>query len=309
MDIALTRRDPIELGRAAWARWKDPFWLALTVVGILAIPWIVWSNRDLHTIIGFDAFATWDLNFKNLYGIQYMDLGAFRYSPAYAQAFFWAHLLPWELFAALFIGASLFILWRWAGRWTIALIALPPVALELYHGNIHLFMAAAMVVGFRYPSAWAFPFLAKVTPGIAVLWFAGARQWRNLAIALGTTAAIAAVSLVIAPQQWIEFAKVNAAAFAYFDPPRPYPIPVSFLIRAPLAAAIALWGGWTGRRWTVPVAATIALPIIWVHGLSMLVAIIALAREDAKAKARARLGAYADKAIAAPSMPTSTPAP
>ncbi len=204
MDIALTSRDPVELVRAAWDRWKDPIWLALTVVGILAIPWIVWSNQDLHTLIGFDAFATWDLNFKNLYGIQYMDLGAFRYSPAYAQAFFWAHLLPWELFAALFIGASFFILWRWAGRWTIALIALPPVALELYHGNIHLFMAAAMVVGFRYPSAWAFPLLAKVTPGIAVLWFAGARQWRNLAIALGTTAAIAAVSFVIAPQQWIE---------------------------------------------------------------------------------------------------------
>ena len=217
MDIAITRRDPGELVRAAWARWKDPIWLGLTVIGLLAVPFIVWYNRDLQTILGFDAFATWSLNFKDLYGIQYMDLGAFRYSPAYAQAFFWAHLIPWELFAALFIGASFFILWRWAGRWTFALIALPPVALELYHGNIHLFMAAAMVVGFRYPSAWAFPLLAKVTPGIAVLWFAGARQWRNLAIALGTTAAITAVSFVIAPQQWIEFAKVNAAAFASFD--------------------------------------------------------------------------------------------
>ena len=285
MDSALARSDPTELVRRLWVRWRDPIWLAMTVVGIMAIPWIIWSNRDLKTLLGFDAYATWALNFNNLYGIPYMDLAAFRYSPAYAQAFFWAHALPWELFAAMFIGASAFILWRWAGRWALALLALPPVALELYHGNIHLFMAAAMVVGFRYPAAWAFPLLSKVTPGIAVLWFAGARQWRNLAIALGTTAAIAAISFVIAPQQWFEFARVNAAAFISFDPPRPYPIPISFLIRAPLAAAIALWGGWTNRRWTVPVAATIALPIIWVHGLSMLLAIIPLAREDAKDRA------------------------
>ena len=305
MDSALARRDPTELVRRLWVRWRDPIWLGMTAVGIMAIPWIIWSNRDLKTLLGFDAYATWALNFNNLYGIPYMDLAAFRYSPAYAQAFFWAHALPWELFAAMFIGASAFILWRWAGRWAIALLALPPVALELYHGNIHLFMAAAMVVGFRYPAAWAFPLLSKVTPGIAVLWFAGARQWRNLAIALGTTAAIAAVSFVIAPQQWFEFARVNAAAFISFDPPRPYPIPISFVIRAPLAAAIALWGGWTNRRWTVPVAATIALPIIWVHGLSMLLAIIPLAREDAKHRAAAE---QSRGNVLATTTPASSPA-
>ena len=304
MDSALARSDPTELVRRLWVRWRDPIWLAMTIVGIMAIPWIIWSNRDLKTLLGFDAYATWALNFNNLYGIPYMDLAAFRYSPAYAQAFFWAHALPWELFAAMFIGASAFILWRWAGRWVLALLALPPVALELYHGNIHLFMAAAMVVGFRYPAAWAFPLLSKVTPGIAVLWFAGARQWRNLAIALGTTAAIAAISFVIAPQQWFEFARVNAAAFISFDPPRPYPIPISFVIRAPIAAAIALWGGWTNRRWAVPVAATIALPIIWVHGLSMLLAIIPLAREDAKVRA----GERARGNVPATTTPASSPA-
>lgn len=288
MDTTLMRRDPYGLARLAWMRWRDPVWLALTVVGILAIPWIIWSNRQLDTIVGFDAYAYWALDFDDLYGIAYMDLGAFRYSPAFAQAFAWSRLLPWELFAALIIGASLFILWRWAGRWTLALIALPPVALELYHGNIHLLMAAAMVVGFRYPAAWAFPLLAKVTPGIAVLWFAGARQWRNLAIALGVTAALAAVSFLIAPRQWLEFAEVNAAAFISFDPPRPYPIPVSFVIRAPLAAAIALWGGWTNRRWTVPVAATIALPIIWIHGLAMLVALFPICHENATTVRRRR---------------------
>ena len=46
------------------------------------------------------------------------------------------------------------------------LLALPPVALELYHGNIHLWIAAAIVLGFRYPWTWAFVLLTKVTPGV-----------------------------------------------------------------------------------------------------------------------------------------------
>ena len=33
------------------------------------------------------------------------------------------------------------------GRWALVLLALPPVALELYHGNVHLLIAAAVVLG------------------------------------------------------------------------------------------------------------------------------------------------------------------
>ena len=39
-------------------------------------------------------------------------------------------------------------------------------------------------------------------------------------------------------------------------------------------------GARTDRRWLVPVASTIALPIIWWHGLAMLVAAYALWRLD-----------------------------
>ncbi len=46
-------------------------------------------------------------------------------------------------------------------------------------------MAAAIALGFRYPATWAFVLLAKVTPGIGLLWFLVRREWRNLAIALG----------------------------------------------------------------------------------------------------------------------------
>jgi hypothetical protein len=230
------------------------------------------------TILGFDAYATWAIDFSDLYGVAYMDLAAFRWSPAYAHAFGWAGFLPWELFAALWIGAAFAILAVWGKRWTLALIAFPPVALELYHGNIHLFMAAAIVVGFRYPASWAFLFLSKVTPGIAVLWFLGRRDYRSFAIAIGATVLLAGISFVLAPNLWFDFARVSYEGFTSFVPPpdRPYPIPIPFLVRAPIAAVLALWGGWTNRRWTVPVAAVIALPIIWIHGLAMLVALIPL---------------------------------
>ena len=82
------------------------------------------------------------------------------------------------------------------------LLALPPVALELYHGNVHLWIAAAIVLGFRYPWTWAFVLLTKVTPGLGLVWFAARREWRSLAIALGVTAAIVAVSLVLDRQLW-----------------------------------------------------------------------------------------------------------
>ena len=58
-----------------------------------------------------------------------------------------------------------------------------------------------------------------------------------------------------------------------------------FLVTAPLAVvalimAIVLvtWGARTDRRWTVVVAATLALPTLWFHGLAMLVGVVAIQR-------------------------------
>ena len=264
---------------ALWTRWRLPILIGMSAVGIVAVPYIVWVNRAKETFLGFDAYSYWSLDFDNLYGIPYMDLGSFRYTPAFAQAFFWLGFLPWELYLGLVIGAILGILVVWGRVWALALIALPPVALELYHGNIDLFMVAAMVVGLRYPVAWAFPLLSKVTPGIALFWFVGRRDWRSLGIAVGATAAIMAVSFVIAPHLWSDWVQVMRDSLS-FVPPRRYPIDVPFLIRAPIAAGLALWGGHTNRSWTIPVAAVLALPIVWVPGLAMLVALIPLWHRD-----------------------------
>jgi hypothetical protein len=51
-------------------------------------------------------------------------------------------------------------------------------------------------------------------------------------------------------------------------------------VRLPLAVAVVAWGALTDRRWTVPVAAFLALPVIWPSGFALLAAVPPLAIGD-----------------------------
>jgi hypothetical protein len=259
---------------------------ALTITGIVAVPYIFLINQA-KSLFGFDAYAYWSIDLGNLYGgalSNTSDLGAFRYTPAAGQLFAPFHFLPWELFLAIWTAAMVAALIWLAGRNWLLLLAFPPIALELYHGNIHLFMAVAIVAGFRYPIAWAFIVLTKVSPGVGALWFAFRGEWRKFAIAVGATLAIAAASFVIAPNLWREYTTTMIDNLAY-DPGHPYPVPIPVPIRMAMSAAIVWWGARTDRRWVVPVAVALSLPIIWFHGLAVLAACIPLWREDRRARA------------------------
>ncbi len=134
---------------------------------------------------GFDAFAYWAVDPSNPYQVPVGGLGAFTYTPVAARAFAPAGLLAWPTFlwlwSAILLGTAMWL----GGRRFLWVLAFPPVALELWHGNIHLLLAAMTVLGFRYPAFWAFGVFTKATPGIGLLWFLVRREWRNLAIALG----------------------------------------------------------------------------------------------------------------------------
>jgi hypothetical protein len=254
---------------------------ALIIVGLISLPYIVVINRAT-SMFGFDAYAYWSIDLNHLYGAatgNTSDLGAFRYTPAIGQLFAVFHAVPWELFYGLWFAAMIAALILLTGRTWLVLLAFPPVPLELYHGNIHLFMAVAIVLGFRYPALWAFIVLTKVSPGVGALWFAFRGEWRKFLIAVGATAAIAVVSFVVAPDLWRQYASTMIDNLDY-DPGHPYPIPIPLPIRMLMSAGIVWWGARTDRRWTVPVAATLSLPIIWFHGFALLVAAIPLWRED-----------------------------
>ncbi len=115
--------------------------------------------------------------------------------------------------------------------------------------------------------------LTKVTPGIGLAWFLVRREWRSLAVALGVTAFLAAVSFVINPEAWRSWITDSLGATAAGAPLNQLAIPVPLWVRVPLALVLVAWGGLTDRRWTVPVAATLALPILWPSGFAVLAAL------------------------------------
>jgi hypothetical protein len=234
---------------------------------------------------GYDAFSYWSIDFNDLYGRAMNSnfaLGAFRYAPPIAYLFGPLGALPWWLFLWLWVALMLAIITWLSGRWTLVVLALPPIALELYHGNVHLLMAAAIALGFRYPWTWSFVILTKVSPGIGVLWFAFRREWRSLAIALGVTAAISLATFVVAPGYWSEWI---ASIVSNLSEPQFYSVPPPAPLRLPLAVALLFWGARTDRPWTVAVAATLALPIIWPHGLTVALAAIPFLRRGDRAAA------------------------
>jgi len=204
---------------------------------------------------------------------------AYVYSPAFLQLVTPLTQLPWQAFmavwTALLIAAARFLT---GPRLLAAGLLFPFTVMEIAGGNVSLFLAVAIVVGFRWPAAWALVLLTKITPGIGLLWFAVRREWRHLAIALVATAAIAAVSFVMLPQQWRDWVDVvigNAGKGGTWAS-----VPVPLWIRLPIAAAIVVWGARTDRAWLVPVAAANSTPVLWFASFAILAAVPAVTRPE-----------------------------
>jgi hypothetical protein len=256
----------------------------LIVSGWLATAFCLVVVTYFGRSMGYDAFAYWSLDFADPWGRSMFNnftLGGFRYLPPIVFLFGPLGALPWWLFLwlwiALMVAAVIFL----GRRWALVMLALPPVALELYHGNVHLLMAVAIAIGFRHPWSWSFVVLTKLTPGVGLLWFALRREWRSLAIALGATVAAVGATLVVAPQYWqLWWASIMSNLNA---PDYGYSIPPPLFIRLPIAIVLVAWGALTDRPWTVPVGATIGLPLIWPHGLSVALAAVPFLRRDDQA--------------------------
>lgn len=129
--------------------------------------WIMLVIPAAGQSLGYDAYSYWFVDLAERYALaedSLYALGAFRYAPPVGMVFGLLAAFPWWLFLWLWMALSLgTALWLGGSR-AVLILALPPVALELYHGNVHLLMAAAIVLGFRHPWAWAFVLLTKITP-------------------------------------------------------------------------------------------------------------------------------------------------
>ena len=224
-----------------------------------------------------DAYAYWSTRSGDLYPAANVGvLGAYLYSPAFAQLISPLTALPWNLFLGIWTTINIAAYRILAGPRALLWLLFLPFALDIVTGNVHLLFALAIVVGFSYPAAWVLILLTKVTPGIGLVWFAVRREWRALAVALGATAAITAVSWVLAPAAWSEWLRSLAANQGGPESTPGWYLPVPLALRLVGAAVLVAWGGLTDRRWTVPVAVTMALPVVWLNGLAVLAAVIPL---------------------------------
>lgn len=250
------------------------------VAGLLFLVYLFVVVAPKAGTVGFDALSYWIYSIDDPYKIVHGTMGSFVYSPVAARLFQLDSLLPWWQFLWLWLAGLLAtVLWLGGRRWWLAVLAFPPVALELYHGNVHLLIAAAIALGFRYPATWAFVLLTKVTPGVGLLWFLVRREWRNLAIALGVTAALVAVSLVFDLRLWQDWIDKELLV-SLRQPPNQPQIPIPLLLRLPAAALLVIWGARTNRKWTVPLSAALAMPVLWIAAFSVLAALPALNRRE-----------------------------
>ena len=242
-------------------------WLAIVY---FAEPWGVTLLPS-----GMDARCYWVPNLADPYlHSNWTDQIAYPYSPAFLQILQPIRLLSWPAFmavwAAILIAAMVYITGPRLILLGLAFFGL----MEIWGGNIEMLVALAIVLGFRWPAAWSFVLLTKITPGVGLLWFAVRREWRSLAIAIGATAAVVAVSAVLQPDawgRWVQVLQANAGKGGTWAA-----VPVPFVVRLPFAVLLVVWGARMNHRWTVPVSSMLALPALWYGGLSIMLAALPL---------------------------------
>jgi len=289
----------------AFAGRQVPVAILLGVLA-LAVSWLgivyfaePWGATLLPS--GMDARCYWVPTLADPYlHSNWLDQIAYPYSPAFLQLLEPIRLLPWQAFMAVWAAILMAAMAYMTGPRLILLGLAFFGLMEIWGGNIELLVALAVVLGFRWPAAWSFVLLTKITPGVGLLWFAVRREWRSLAIAAAMTAAIAAVSYLSMPDAWhtwIQVLRDNVGKNGTWAA-----VPIPFIVRLPFAVALVVWGARANHRWTVPVSAMLALPALWYGGLSIMLATLPLvgARSSADlgrvvADGRAELATWAGR--------------
>ena len=249
--------------------------------------------RFMHDIYQGDAHLYWlSIRSAHLYDTALNNSipQGYLYSPAFVQVLWPLLSLPWEVFYGFWL-AILTVTLLWLARPWLSCLLFPPVFITfgigilliprhaLSAGNVATLMGLAVVASFRWPWTYAFLLLTKVTPGVGLLWFAVRREWRNLAIALGATAAVVLVSFSFSANLWWDWIKVIQNNSAYPEPSFAYHV-LPLVPRLIIASAITIVAARYNARWAMPIVAVLALPYIYDTSLIMLVGIAPLLRHD-----------------------------
>jgi hypothetical protein len=249
------RHGLVSLDRAALAR------LGLVALSCFMVPRALLNAALTAPPDATYAYWTFRLG-PDLYNQAAFTVASHEYPPIFAQFIAPFTNLPWAEFDLLWLTAQLALLLVLVGpRWLGVVLLLVPVQIALGSGNLTFVFIAVAVIGARYPAVWAIPMLTKITPGVGLLWFVVRREWRNLAVALGVTGALAALSIATIPDEWaawLTWLRANAGVQAVGNA-----MPVPLWIRLPAAALVVAWGAWKNQPWVLAVPLWIGQPTAW----------------------------------------------
>jgi glycosyl transferase family 87 len=208
---------------------------------------------------------------------------AYFYPPPLAQILApLTRLVDERVFTTAWTVLLLGCLWWLGGRRplvAIALVAFVPVAVELWYRNVHLVLAALIVLGLRR-APWLFAVAAaiKVAPILGVLYLAVRGRWRDAFVASAVGGAILLVSVLVSPDVWRSFIDTVLVTGPSMGASL---VPVPFPVRALIGVVLAVVAGRIPPRWGEPLlvlAIVVANPTLWATVFSMLVAIVPLLR-------------------------------
>jgi hypothetical protein len=251
-------------------RYRRPLRDGLILVGLIRMAWYFWvQGIQPWTFPWVDVRAYWGIDLAHPYAAGIPgDHSAYLYSPAFAQLMAPFSLLPFEVFAiawtALLVGILVWLVKPWPPA--LLMLALPAI-FEVLVGNVHLIIAAVVVLSFRWPGLWAFPLFTKITPAVGILWDFFRGSWRRFLGTVGLMVAIFGISFALNPTAWFEW-----VAFLTADPGG-----AELIVPRVLASVLMVaFGALTGRRWLVAVAVWLSLPVIYINSWVVLFAIIRL---------------------------------
>jgi hypothetical protein len=246
-------------------------------IALLALFWVQRGFVDPH--LSADGAAYWGVRDGVLYEYGWLaetrgDPVPYVYSPAFAQLLWPLVQLELETFMVVWVAMQLVLL-AWlvtplpaAGfAWLVPAVGLTNV----WAGAIYIPMAAALAISLRWPSAWAFQAITKVTPAIGAVWHVARGEWRAVGMAAGTTGLIFGVSFLASPSAWFDWMELLAEAAGAHGRPGTLAIPV--VVRLPVAAVIVVVAARFDARWLLPFGVLLAMPQIGPSALVLLLAI------------------------------------
>jgi hypothetical protein len=218
---------------------------------------------------------------------------AYWYPPIVAQVLMpVAAVLPSLVFTGLWTVLMLGCLFYLSDRRilvALALVVFLPVAVEFGFRNVHLVLAALVVLAIRrWPVLFAVGAAIKISPALGIVYLAARGRWRDVAIVSGVGFAMLVVSVALAPDAWRQFVDIllargpgDASGF----------LPIPYVARAAVGLVLAFAAGRLRPSIGDPllvVAVTIALPTLWFTALSLLIGVVPLVSPGRAEQARER---------------------